>query len=67
MAKEILSPALRRPAKDLEQMLLFGSLDECLLKVRNLIDAGVKQIHYWPVLDCQDQISKFKKAISSAF
>lgn len=67
VAKEILSPALRRPAEDLEQMLLFGSLDECLRKVRNLIDAGVKQIHYWPVLDCQDQISKFKKAISSAF
>ena len=65
--KEILSPALRRPSEDLEQMLLFGSLDECLRKIRNLIDAGVRRIHYWPVLDYEDQISKFKNAISSEF
>ena len=67
VVKEILSPTLRRPAEDLEQMLLFGSLDECLRKIRNLIDAGVKRIHYWPVLDYEDQISKFKNAISSEF
>jgi hypothetical protein len=46
-------------------MLLFGSLDECLWKIRNLADAGVKRIHFWPVLDYEDQISIFKKGISS--
>src|SRR5215204_909232 len=51
VVKEMLSPALRRPAEDLEQALLFGSLDECLRKIRNLVDAGVKRIHFWPVLD----------------
>jgi alkanesulfonate monooxygenase SsuD/methylene tetrahydromethanopterin reductase-like flavin-dependent oxidoreductase (luciferase family) len=65
VAKEILSPSLRRPAEDLEQMLLFGSLDECLRKVRNLIDAGVKRIHFWPVLDYEDQIRIFKNGISA--
>jgi alkanesulfonate monooxygenase SsuD/methylene tetrahydromethanopterin reductase-like flavin-dependent oxidoreductase (luciferase family) len=63
VVKEILSPALRRPAEDLEQMLLFGSLDECLRKIRNLVDAGVKRIHFWPVLDYEDQICKFKSGI----
>jgi hypothetical protein len=61
----MLSPALRRPAEDLEQMLLFGSLDECLRKIRNLVDAGVKRIHFWPVLDYEDQIRKFKSGISA--
>jgi alkanesulfonate monooxygenase SsuD/methylene tetrahydromethanopterin reductase-like flavin-dependent oxidoreductase (luciferase family) len=65
MVKDILSPALGRSAEDLEQMLLFGSLDECLRKIRNLADAGVKRIHFWPVLDYEDQISIFKKGISS--
>jgi len=63
--KEILAPALRRPAEDLEQMLLFGSLDECLRKIRNLVDAGVKRIHFWPVLDYEDQMRMFKNGILS--
>ena len=65
VVREILAPALRRPVEDLEQMLLFGSLDECLRKVRNLVDAGVKRIHFWPVLDYEDQIRIFKNGISS--
>jgi alkanesulfonate monooxygenase SsuD/methylene tetrahydromethanopterin reductase-like flavin-dependent oxidoreductase (luciferase family) len=67
VVKEILSPALRRPAEDLEQMLLFGSLEECLRKIRNLVDAGVKRIHFWPVLDYENQISIFKNEICADF
>jgi alkanesulfonate monooxygenase SsuD/methylene tetrahydromethanopterin reductase-like flavin-dependent oxidoreductase (luciferase family) len=67
VVKETLSPALGRSAEDLEQMLLFGSLNECLSKIRNLIDAGVKRIHFWPVLDYKSQICKFKNGISSDF
>jgi alkanesulfonate monooxygenase SsuD/methylene tetrahydromethanopterin reductase-like flavin-dependent oxidoreductase (luciferase family) len=65
VVKQILSPALRRSAEDLEQMLLFGSLDECLRKIRNLVDAGVMRIHFWPVLDYEDQIAIFKNGISA--
>jgi alkanesulfonate monooxygenase SsuD/methylene tetrahydromethanopterin reductase-like flavin-dependent oxidoreductase (luciferase family) len=65
VVKEILSPALRRPAADLEHMLLFGPLDECLRKIRNLVDAGVKRVHFWPVLDYRSQICKFKDGIST--
>ena len=46
VVSEILSPALGQSAEDLERMLLFGSLDECLSKIRNLVDAGVKRIHF---------------------
>jgi alkanesulfonate monooxygenase SsuD/methylene tetrahydromethanopterin reductase-like flavin-dependent oxidoreductase (luciferase family) len=65
IVKEILAPALKRPAEDLEQMLLFGSLDECLRKIKDLVDAGVKRIHFWPVLDYEDQIRIFKNGISA--
>jgi alkanesulfonate monooxygenase SsuD/methylene tetrahydromethanopterin reductase-like flavin-dependent oxidoreductase (luciferase family) len=65
VVREILAPALRRPAEDLEQMLLFGSIDDCLRKVRNLVDAGVKRVHFWPVLDYEDQIRIFKNGMSA--
>jgi alkanesulfonate monooxygenase SsuD/methylene tetrahydromethanopterin reductase-like flavin-dependent oxidoreductase (luciferase family) len=65
VVKDILSPALGRSAEDLEQMLPFGSLDECVRKIRNFVDAGVKLIHFWPVLDYEDQICKFKNGMSA--
>ena len=65
VVREILAPALRRPAEDLEQMLLFGSLDKCLRKIRNFVDAGVNRIHFWPVLNYEDQIRIFKNGIAS--
>ena len=64
VVREILAPALRRPAEELEQMLLFGSLDKCLRKIRNFVDAGVNRIHFWPVLNYEDQIRIFKNGIS---
>ncbi|MDQ3837032.1 MAG: LLM class flavin-dependent oxidoreductase [Thermoproteota archaeon] len=64
VVEETLSPALGRPAEDLEQMLLFGSSDECLRKIRKFTDAGVNRIHFWPVLDFEDQIHVFKNEIS---
>ena len=65
VVKKILSPALRRPAEDLERMLLFGSSDECLRKIENLVDAGVKRIHFWPVVDYENQIRIFKNEVCS--
>ena len=64
VVRGILAPALRRPAEELEQMLLFGSLDKCLRKIRNFVDAGVNRIHFWPVLNYEDQIRIFKNGIS---
>jgi hypothetical protein len=42
-------------------------LDECLRKIRNLVDAGVKRIHFWPVLDYENQIRVFKNGICADF
>src|ERR671922_415457 len=51
MAKDLLSPALGRSTEELENLLLFGSTDHCLKKIRALSEAGVKRIHFWPVSD----------------
>jgi probable F420-dependent oxidoreductase len=61
VVKDVLAPALGRPAEDLERMLLFGSADACLRKTRELADAGVKRIHFWPVQDYESQIRLFKE------
>jgi alkanesulfonate monooxygenase SsuD/methylene tetrahydromethanopterin reductase-like flavin-dependent oxidoreductase (luciferase family) len=63
VVKEILSPSLKRPAEDLEQTLLFGSSDECIRKIKKFVDAGVKRIHFWPVLDYENQIRIFKNEV----
>ncbi|MDQ3975044.1 MAG: LLM class flavin-dependent oxidoreductase [Thermoproteota archaeon] len=65
MAKDVLSPALGRPAEQLENLLLFGSTDHCLEKIRALSDAGVKRIHFWPVSDYLEQIEIFRNEIIS--
>jgi len=63
MAKDVLSPALGRPTEELESLLLFGSPDHCLEKIRALSEAGVKRIHFWPVSDYLEQIEIFRNEI----
>lgn len=67
MAKEILSPALGRSADELENLLLFGSTDQCLKKIDLLYESGVKRIHFWPVNDYIEQIEIFFKEIAQNF
>lgn len=66
MVKGILSPALGRSAEDLERMLLFGSVDNCRHKIQDLVDAGVKRIHFWPIVDCSHPAQVFWKEIALA-
>jgi alkanesulfonate monooxygenase SsuD/methylene tetrahydromethanopterin reductase-like flavin-dependent oxidoreductase (luciferase family) len=67
MAKDVLSPALGRPTEELESLLLFGSPDHCLEKIRALSEAGVKRIHFWPVSDYLEQIEIFRNEIVHYF
>jgi alkanesulfonate monooxygenase SsuD/methylene tetrahydromethanopterin reductase-like flavin-dependent oxidoreductase (luciferase family) len=67
MAKEILSPALGRSADELENLLLFGSTEQCLKKINVLYESGVKRIHFWPVSDYIEQIEIFFKDIAQKF
>jgi alkanesulfonate monooxygenase SsuD/methylene tetrahydromethanopterin reductase-like flavin-dependent oxidoreductase (luciferase family) len=67
MAKEILSPALGRSADELENLLLFGSTDQCLKKIEDLYESGAKRIHFWPVSDYIEQIKLFFKEIAQKF
>jgi probable F420-dependent oxidoreductase len=66
-AKEILSPALGRSADELENLLLFGSTEQCLKKINVLYESGVKRIHFWPVNDYIEQIEIFFKEIAQKF
>jgi alkanesulfonate monooxygenase SsuD/methylene tetrahydromethanopterin reductase-like flavin-dependent oxidoreductase (luciferase family) len=63
MIKNILSPALGRPAEDLENLLLFGSVEECIQKINAFHEAGVGRIHFWPISDFEEQIEIFRKEI----
>lgn len=40
MIKNILSPTLGRPAEHLENLLLFGSVEECVQKIHAFSEAG---------------------------
>jgi alkanesulfonate monooxygenase SsuD/methylene tetrahydromethanopterin reductase-like flavin-dependent oxidoreductase (luciferase family) len=67
MIKNILSPALGRPAEDLENLLLFGSVEECIQKINAFHEAGAQRIHFWPISDFEEQIEIFKKEIVSRY
>ncbi|WP_458720375.1 LLM class flavin-dependent oxidoreductase [Candidatus Nitrosocosmicus sp. R] len=64
VVKDILSPALGRPVEQLEDSLLFGSVEECTQKINAFYEAGVKRIHFWPINDFEEQIEIFKKDIA---
>lgn len=67
MVKNILSPALGRRPEDLEDLLLFGSVDHCINKIDTLCNVGVKRIHFWPIYDFNEQIEIFSKEIASNY
>src|ERR671931_653439 len=61
LVKNILSPALARPTEHLENLLLFGSVEECVQKINAFHEAGAERIHFWPVSDFEEQIEIFRK------
>lgn len=67
MVKDTLSQALGRPAEQLKNLLLFGSVEECIQKINALYEAGVKRIHFWPISDFEEQIEIFRKEIVSHY
>jgi len=67
MVQKVLSPALGRPADELNNLLLFGSSDECIKKISLLYESGVKRIHFWPINNYLQQIEIFFKEIVKNF
>src|SRR5215475_6006475 len=67
MVKDMLSPVLGRPAEQLENLLLFGSVEECIQKINALYEAGVMRLHFWPISDFEEQIEIFRKEIASHY
>jgi alkanesulfonate monooxygenase SsuD/methylene tetrahydromethanopterin reductase-like flavin-dependent oxidoreductase (luciferase family) len=67
MVKDRLSPALGRPAEQLENLLLFGSVEKCIQKINALHEAGVMRLHFWPISDFEEQIEIFRQEIASHY
>ena len=67
VVKDVLSPVLGRPADDLENLLLFQYIDECIKKIKAFLEAGVNSIHFWPVNNYIEQIEIFSKEIICSF
>jgi len=67
IVRDVLSPVLGRPAEELETLLLFGSIDECIKKIKAFLEAGVNSIHFWPVNNYIEQIEIFSKEIIYSF
>ena len=67
MVKDVLSPSLGRSADELNNLLLFGTPDECLKKITLLYESGVKRIHFWPVNNYLQQMEIFYKEIAQNF
>lgn len=67
MVKDRLCPVLGRPAEQLENLLLFGSIEECIQKINALYESGVMRLHFWPIGDFEEQIEIFRKEIASHY
>ena len=63
IVRDVLSPVLGRSSDELEGLLVFGSIDECIKKIKVFLEAGVNSIHFWPVNDYLEQIEIFSKEI----
>lgn len=49
------------------ERLLFGTLEECVAKIKRLIDAGATRIHMWPVKDYTEQPEILADEITAPF
>ena len=67
MVQKVLSPALGRPADELNNLLLFGYSDECIKKISLLYESGVRRIHFWPINNYLQQMEIFFKEIVKNF
>lgn len=67
MINNVLSPTLGRPANELKGLLVFGSIDECIKKIKAFLEVGVNSVHFWPVNNYVEQIEIFSKEIIPSF
>src|SRR5690349_15520921 len=67
MINNVLSPTLGRPANELKGLLVFGSIDECVKKIKAFLEVGVNSIHFWPVNNYVEQIEIFSEEIIPSF
>lgn len=64
--REVLSPTLKRPEKELSQRLLVGPAGECAEKLAAYQAAGARRIFLWPVEDELRQLAVFMERVAPA-
>lgn len=64
--REVLSPTLNRPERELSQRLLVGSPGECAEKLAAYQGAGAQRIYLWPVKDELRQLEVFMERVAPA-
>jgi alkanesulfonate monooxygenase SsuD/methylene tetrahydromethanopterin reductase-like flavin-dependent oxidoreductase (luciferase family) len=53
---KFLAPAMNRPAAELRQRLLLGSVDQCIEKLQAYAAAGAQRVFIWPIIDDPRQL-----------
>ena len=64
--RDILSPTLNRPERELSQRLLVGPARECAEKLAAYQAAGAQRIFLWPVEDELRQLAVFMELVAPA-
>ena len=59
--------ALVHSAEHLENLLLFGSVEECIQKINTFREAGTERIHFWLICDFEEQMEIFRKEMVSHY
>jgi alkanesulfonate monooxygenase SsuD/methylene tetrahydromethanopterin reductase-like flavin-dependent oxidoreductase (luciferase family) len=63
MISEVLSPILNRPAGELRDRFLIGSVQKCAEKLAAYRAAGAHRLFLWPVRDEVRQLGIFREQV----
>jgi len=64
MLREVLAPALRRPAADLAEQLCFGPPEVCAARLTAYRRAGAQRVFLWPVADEETQLELLMERVA---
>ena len=64
LIRNVLVPAMNRPAEELKQRFMVGSAQECAEKLEAYAAAGVHRVFVWPITDELRQLEIFREKVT---
>jgi probable F420-dependent oxidoreductase len=64
IVRDVLTPMLRRPERELRERLLVGPAEDCAQKLAAYRAAGAQRIFLWPVEDELRQLATFQERVA---